>query len=93
MSNNTSPMTERIAANIARVMVRRRMSLPRLAERSLFDRGRVEAIVAGATEPGVDEIFLLAGALEVEPAVLIEGIAWVPDGRGGGAYRFRARGD
>jgi hypothetical protein len=93
MSEDACPMTERIAANLARVMRRRRVSLPWLAERSLLGRDRVEAVLAGAGEPRIDEIFLLAGALEVEPAVLLEGIAWVPDGRGSGVYRIRDRGD
>lgn len=93
VSEDTCPMIERIATNLAWVMRRRRVSARRLAERSLLGHDRVEAILAGAWQPRVDEIFLLAGALEVEPAVLIEGIAWVADGRGGGGYRIRRRGD
>jgi transcriptional regulator with XRE-family HTH domain len=87
-------MRERIGANLARVLRRRRVSVRRLAERSLLEVARVEGFLEGVEEPSVDEVFLLAGALEVEAAVLLEGIEWIPEGRGGPArYRIRDRAD
>jgi transcriptional regulator with XRE-family HTH domain len=89
MTDDTDAMVRRLAANLARLMRRRRTSAWALAERSGLALRRVEDIAAGAAEPDVGELFLLAGALEVDPSVLLEGIEWIPDGRGGGAYRIR----
>jgi hypothetical protein len=36
----------------------------------------------------VDSILRLAGALEVTPGELYEGVAWLPDGEGGGEFRI-----
>jgi hypothetical protein len=91
MTDEAKPLREGIAANLVRVMRRRRVSPRRLAERSLLEVEQVVAFLAGVEEPRVDAVFLLAGALEVEPAVLLEGIEWVPDGRGGGRFRIRDR--
>lgn len=93
MNDEAKALRDGIAANLVRVMRRRRVSAPRLAERSLLGLDRVEAFLAATEEPSVDEIFLLAAALEVEPAVLLERIEWIADGPGGGRYRIRERPD
>lgn len=51
-------------------------------------REDVEAILQGETEAHADSIYRLAGALGVTPGALYEGVAWIPDGEGGGEYRI-----
>jgi transcriptional regulator with XRE-family HTH domain len=78
----------RFAANVERVCRQRDYSVDRLAERSGIEKEELEAIMRGATEARVDAIIRLAGALEVTPGELYEGVAWVPDGEGGGELRI-----
>lgn len=58
-----------------------------LAARSGLDPDELEAVLRGEGKIAPEVLFLLAGALGVEPGDLLEGIAWVPDGEGGGEYR------
>jgi len=78
----------RFAANVERARRQHDYSVERLAERSGIERGELEAIMRGETEARVDSVLRLAGALEVTPAELYEGVAWVPDGQGGGEFRI-----
>ncbi len=83
----------RFAANVERVRTRRGYSLAELAERSQIDMGEIEAILSGETESNVDSTYRLAGALDVSPGELYEGVAWIPDGEGGGEFRVDDRGE
>jgi hypothetical protein len=94
MTDEAKALREGIAANLRRVMRRRRVTPSRLGERSTLGTERVEVFLAAGDEPRVDEVLLLAGALGVEPAVLLEGIEWIPEaGEGQGRYRIRERRD
>jgi transcriptional regulator with XRE-family HTH domain len=88
MSQKSKDARMRFAANVERLRSRRGYSVDRLAERSLIPRAGIEAILRGEAEAHVDSIYRLAGALEVSPGELYEGVAWVPDGKGGGEYRI-----
>jgi transcriptional regulator with XRE-family HTH domain len=77
----------RFAANVERVRRQRDYSVDRLAERAGIEREALEAMMRGEAEARVDSILRLAGALEVTPGELYEGVAWVPDGEGGGEFR------
>ena len=77
----------RFAANVERACRQHDYSVDRLAERSGIEREEIEAIMRGQVEARADSILRLAGALEVAPGVLYEGVAWVPDGEGGGEFR------
>jgi transcriptional regulator with XRE-family HTH domain len=74
----------------ARVVGRQRdrgLSNETLAELAKLDPGELGEILRAEGRVGLDTIFLLAGALGVEPGELLEGIAWVPEGEeGGGGY-------
>jgi transcriptional regulator with XRE-family HTH domain len=78
----------RFAANVDRLRGERGYTVDQLAERSRLGREELEAILRGETEARVDSIYLLAGSLEVTPGELYEGVAWIPDGEGGGEYRI-----
>lgn len=87
MAQKCKEARARFAANVERLRGRRGDSLDRLAERSELGRGELEAILRGEAEADVGAIQRLAGALEVAPGELYDGIAWVPDGEGGGEFR------
>lgn len=44
--------------------------------------------LSGARAVQLDTMVKLAGALGVEPAQLLAGVGWVPDGRGGGEFEL-----
>jgi transcriptional regulator with XRE-family HTH domain len=78
----------RFAANVDRLRGERGFTVDQLAERSRLGREELEAILRGEEEAHVDSIYLLAGSLEVTPGELYGGVAWIPDGEGGGEYRI-----
>jgi DNA-binding Xre family transcriptional regulator len=77
------------AAQVSRLHGERGLSPEELAERSGIDRAELGSILSGEGEVTADTILLLCAALEVVPGELLDGIAWVPDGRGGGEYRLQ----
>lgn len=81
----------RFAANVERLRRQLGYSVDQLAERSRIGKEELEAILRGETEAHVDSIYLLAGSLDVSPGKLYDGVAWVPDGAGGGEYRIDER--
>jgi transcriptional regulator with XRE-family HTH domain len=89
MNEDANAMVGQIAANLRRLMASRGLSPQRLSERSLLSAAEVEAFLDGTEELRVDAVFMLAGALEVEAAVLLEGVEWIPGGRDGAGYRIR----
>jgi transcriptional regulator with XRE-family HTH domain len=82
-----------LAATVGRLIRKEELSLDELAERSEVDRGTIERVLRGEAEADLDLIYRLAGALEVEPRRLFDGIAWVPDEEGGGRLRVDPEGD
>jgi transcriptional regulator with XRE-family HTH domain len=78
----------RFAANVERLREQRGYSLDQLAERSRLEKEEIEAILSGEEEARIDSIYLLAGSLGVSPGELYEGVAWIPDGEGGGEFRI-----
>jgi len=77
----------RFAANVERLCRQHGYSMDQLVERSQIGRDELDAILRGDAEADVDSIYRLAGALEVTPGELHEGVAWIPDGKGGGELR------
>jgi transcriptional regulator with XRE-family HTH domain len=88
MAQKPQQARRRFAANVERLRGERGYSVGRLAERSQLGTGELEAILRGEKEADVDSIHRLAGALDASPGELYEGVAWVPDGEGGGEYRI-----
>jgi transcriptional regulator with XRE-family HTH domain len=78
----------RFAANVERLRSERGYSLDQLAGRSQLGPDELDAILRGEREADVDSIYRLAGSLDVGPGELYDGVAWVPDGEGGGEYRI-----
>jgi transcriptional regulator with XRE-family HTH domain len=81
----------RFAANVERLCRQHDYSMDQLVERSQIERDELDAILRGEAEADVDSIYRLAGALGVPPGELYDGVAWIPDGEGGGEYRIDDR--
>jgi transcriptional regulator with XRE-family HTH domain len=78
----------RFGANVERLRRQRGYSLDQLAARSQMRKEEIEDILRGEAEARVDSIYRLAGSLDVTPGELYDGVAWIPDGGGGGEYRI-----
>jgi transcriptional regulator with XRE-family HTH domain len=87
MAQKSKDARIRFAANVERLRGQRGYSLDQLAARSQMGMKELEAVLHGESEARVDSILRLAGALDVSPGKLYEGVAWIPDGEGGGQYR------
>jgi transcriptional regulator with XRE-family HTH domain len=75
------------AARVADLQRDRGLSNEELADLAKLDLGELGEILGAEGQVALDTIFLLAGALGVEPGDLLEGIAWVPEREeGGGGY-------
>jgi transcriptional regulator with XRE-family HTH domain len=91
MAQNPQEARMRFATTVERLRRQHGYSLDRLAERSELGKEELEAILRGEAEADVETIYRLAGALDCSPGDLYEGVAWVPDGEGGGEYRIDER--
>lgn len=77
---------ERFAANVEGWRRRRGLSVKELAERSQIDDDELASILRGETEAGAGAIYMIAGALGVDPGELFRGVIWVPPAMGGDGY-------
>lgn len=87
MPQKSGDARRRFAANVERLRRQHDYSFEQLAERSRIGTEELEAILRGEAEASVEAVYRLAGALDVEPGQLHEGVAWIPDGEGGGEFR------
>jgi transcriptional regulator with XRE-family HTH domain len=69
-------VTERFGDNILRIRQARRLSQESLAERAGIHRTQMTLIENGRRKPRIETVLKLAGALEVSPESLFEGIHW-----------------
>lgn len=73
----------RFAANLVRCRREADMSQDELALRASLNRTEVSSLERALRSPRVETVVKLAGALEVDPGRLFEGLAWQP-----GEYRW-----
>ncbi|MBS1892222.1 MAG: helix-turn-helix transcriptional regulator [Actinobacteria bacterium] len=88
MAQKPEDARKRFAANVERLCRQHGYSVEQLAERSGIEGEALEAILRGEAEASVEAVYRLAGALDVTPGELHEGVAWIPDGEGGGGFRI-----
>jgi transcriptional regulator with XRE-family HTH domain len=88
VDDETRAVLERIAGAVARAQRSGGLSTEELAARSTVAQSELEEILRGEADVALHTIYLLAGALGIRPAELLQGIEWVPDGSGGGEYRL-----
>jgi transcriptional regulator with XRE-family HTH domain len=79
-------VSERFGENLLRVRQARKLSQETVAERAAIHRTQISLIESGRRMPRLDTVVKLAGALEVPPATLVEGIGWKPAVAGPGEF-------
>jgi transcriptional regulator with XRE-family HTH domain len=79
-------VAQRFGANLAGCRERAGISQEELGFRASLHRTEVGQLERGARLPRIDTLVKLAGALEVEPATLLEGMAWTPGGMQHGGF-------
>ena len=88
MDEETRRVFAKIGTAVRKAQQLRGVTDAELSGRATIEPDALEQILSGEKEAlPLHVIYLLAGALEVRPAQLMQGIEWVPDGEGGGAYR------
>ncbi len=71
-------VAEQFGANLSRLRERTGVTQEELAFRASLHRTEIGLLERGGRIPKIDTLAKLAGALEVEPGALFEGIAWQP---------------
>jgi transcriptional regulator with XRE-family HTH domain len=71
-------ISERFARNVVHQREATGMTQEELAFRASIHRTQISFIESGKRMPRLDTLVKLAGALEVPPSRLLEGIAWIP---------------
>lgn len=87
-------MSERLGRNV--FLARRRASLSQeeLGRRCSLHRTEIGMVENGERLPRVDTLMKIAGALEVRPEALLQGIAWIaPAPPAGGTFLVGAPAD
>lgn len=79
---------EKFGRNLFKARRRAALSQEALAIRAELHRSEIGLLEHGRRLPRIDTLAKLAGALEVQPADLLRGIAWLP----GDAPRSEGRG-
>src|SRR5215467_1641463 len=74
----SGPVAERFAQNLLRAREAADLSQEGLALRAALHRTEIGLLERGVRMPRIDTLAKLAGALEIEPAALLRGIAWDP---------------
>ena len=80
------PMRQ-FVANLGRLIAARGLSPAEVAARADIHRSHLSLILAGERMVQLDTLVKLAGALDVAPAELLDGVEWFSDGAGGGEFR------
>lgn len=86
MTDTNKEAQARFGANVEGLRQRRGMSVEALAERSELARGNLTEILSGKAEASANTVYLLAGALGVDPGDLFQGITWASPADGGSGY-------
>jgi transcriptional regulator with XRE-family HTH domain len=86
MTDTNKEAQARFGANVEGLRQRRGLSLEALAERCQLGRGDLAEILSGEVEAGANTVYLLAGALRVEPGDLFQGMTWASPADGGSGY-------
>jgi transcriptional regulator with XRE-family HTH domain len=80
MPNRKSPQATEVSRllslNLGTIRQRAGLSQQGAAERAGLNRGHIALIEGGKRLPRLDTIVKLAGALEVQPCELLNGMAW-----------------
>ncbi len=87
----TAIVAEGFGENLRRVRRRESFSQEQLGRRASLHRTEIGLLEAGGRVCRIDTLLRLAGALEVPPEELLEGIVWVPGPETRGTFtQFKA---
>lgn len=79
-------VAERFGANLARCRKRIGLSQEETAFRAALHRTQIGELERGKRLPRIDTLVKLAGALEVSPEALLEGMVWRPGEKRTGGF-------
>ncbi len=71
-------VAERFGENLRRCRKQAGLSQEEVGQRASMDRTQIGILERGERLPRIDTLMKLAGALEVSPDELLEGIGWRP---------------
>ena len=80
-------VAKQFGANLSRLRERAEITQEELAFRASLHRTEIGLLERGGRTPKIDTLAKLAGALEVEPGALFEGIRWEPGDVRLGSFR------
>lgn len=80
-------VAQRFAENLARCLKRTGYSQEKLAQLAELHRTQISELLRGRQIPRLDSVVRLSGALEIDPAELLEGIRFEPAAQQG-KYRI-----
>jgi transcriptional regulator with XRE-family HTH domain len=86
MTETNRAAQARFGANVEGLRQHRGLSVEVLAERSELGRDELTGILSGEVEARAGTVYLLAGALGVDPGDLFRGLSWAPPADGGSGY-------
>jgi transcriptional regulator with XRE-family HTH domain len=81
-------VAKRFAENLAHYQERSGLTQEALAARAEIHRTQVSELLRGNQLPRVDTLIKLAGALEIEPVALLEGIKFNPTSSQPGQFKI-----
>jgi len=84
--------TRQFASNVQRAMAEQGLAADEVANRADLSLNHLNLILRGERMVQLDTLVKLAGALDVPPEQLLEGVEWVSDGRGAGEFRAKRPG-
>ncbi len=84
--------TRQLASNLKLAIAEKELTAPEVAKRAELSLNHLNLILRGRRMVQLDTLVKLAGALDVPPEQLLEGVGWVSDGRGGGEFRTKGHG-
>jgi transcriptional regulator with XRE-family HTH domain len=81
-------LAKTFGANLVRERKRRGLSQEELGFRAALHRTAIGQLERGERAPRVESLIKLAGSLEIDPGVLLTGLAWKPVRYLGGGFEF-----
>jgi transcriptional regulator with XRE-family HTH domain len=93
MTDTNRDPQARFGANVEALRQRRGLSVKALAARSELGQDELTGILIGDVEVRAGTVYLLAGALGVDPGDLFDGMSWTPPVDGGEGYAIKDPGD
>lgn len=86
---STDELARRFGENLLRLRRSRGLSQTELGDRTDMHRNDISLIERGKRRPRIDVLIKVARVLDVTPAELLKGIAWIPGKRPNSPGRFK----